>query len=50
VSGFVVPTVSGPEALERARCGCGWAALLVVCLDNRAVFKSLGTQQVPDEL
>jgi predicted dehydrogenase len=41
VSGFVVPTASGPEALERARSGRGWAALLVVRLDNGAVFKSL---------
>jgi len=41
VSGFVVPTTSGPEALERARQGRGWAALLVVRLDNGAVFKSL---------
>jgi predicted dehydrogenase len=41
VSGFVVPTASGPEALERARWGRGWAALLVVRLDNGAVFKSL---------
>jgi predicted dehydrogenase len=41
VSGFVVPTASGPEALERARRGRGWAALLVVRLDNGAVFKSL---------
>jgi predicted dehydrogenase len=41
VSGFVVPTASGPEALERARRGRGWAALLVVRLDNGAMFKSL---------
>lgn len=41
VSGFVAPTASGPEALERARHGRGWAALLVVRLDNGAVFKSL---------
>jgi predicted dehydrogenase len=41
VSGFVVPTAGGPEALERARRGRGWAALLVVRLDNGAVFKSL---------
>jgi predicted dehydrogenase len=41
VSGFVVPTTSGPEALDRARQGRGWAALLVVRLDNGAVFKSL---------
>ena len=41
VSGFVAPTASGPEALERARQGRGWAALLVVRLDNGAVFKSL---------
>lgn len=41
VSGFVAPTASGPEALERARLGRGWAALLVVRLDNGAVFKSL---------
>ena len=41
VSGFVVPTASGPEALERARRGRGWAALLAVGLDNGAVFKSL---------
>jgi hypothetical protein len=34
VSGFVAPTASGPEALERAREGRGWAALLVVRLDN----------------
>jgi predicted dehydrogenase len=41
VSGFVVPTAGGPEAAERARRGRGWAALLVVRLDNGAVFKSL---------
>jgi predicted dehydrogenase len=41
VSGFVVPTAGGPEALERARRGRGWAALMVVRLDNGAVFKSL---------
>jgi predicted dehydrogenase len=41
VSGFVVPTAGGPEALERARRGRGWAALLVVRLDNGAVFKAL---------
>jgi predicted dehydrogenase len=41
VSGFVVPTGAGPEALERARRGRGWAALLVVRLDNGAVCKSL---------
>jgi predicted dehydrogenase len=41
VSGFVAPTASGPEALERARQGRGWAALLVVRLDNGAVLKSL---------
>ena len=41
VSGFVAPTASGPEALERARQGRGWVALLVVRLDNGAVFKSL---------
>jgi predicted dehydrogenase len=41
VSGFVVPTGGDPEALERARQGRGWAALLVVRLDNGAVFKSL---------
>jgi hypothetical protein len=46
----VAPTASGPEALERARQGRGWAALLVVRLDNGAVFKSLhgfleGSQQ-----
>jgi hypothetical protein len=41
VSGFVAPTASGPEALERARLGRGLAALLVVRLDNGAVFKSL---------
>jgi predicted dehydrogenase len=41
VSGFVVPTAAGPEALERARRGRGWAALLVVRLDNGALFKSL---------
>ena len=41
VSGFVAPTASGPEALERARQGRGWAALLVVRLDNGAVCKSL---------
>jgi hypothetical protein len=50
VSGFVVPTAGGPEALERARQGRGWAALLVVRLDNGAVCKSLhgfleGSQQ-----
>jgi predicted dehydrogenase len=41
VSGFVVPTTAGPQALERARRGRGWAALLMVRLDNGAVFKSL---------
>jgi predicted dehydrogenase len=41
VSGFVAPTASGPAALERARQGRGWAALLVVRLENGAVFKSL---------
>jgi predicted dehydrogenase len=41
VSGFVAPSASGPEALERARRGRGWAALLVLRLDNGAVFKSL---------
>jgi predicted dehydrogenase len=41
VSGFVAPTAGDPEALERARVGRGWAALLVVRLDNGAVFKSL---------
>jgi predicted dehydrogenase len=41
VSGFVVPTASGPEALDRARRGRGWAALLIVRLDNGAMFKSL---------
>ena len=41
VSGFVVPTAAGPEALDRARRGRGWAALLVVRLDNGAVCKSL---------
>jgi predicted dehydrogenase len=41
VSGFVVPTAGDPTALERARQGRGWAALLVVRLDNGAVFKSL---------
>jgi predicted dehydrogenase len=41
VSGFVIPTGGEPEALERARRGRGWAALLVVQLDNGAVFKSL---------
>jgi predicted dehydrogenase len=41
VSGFVVPTAAGPQALERARRGRGWAALLMVRLDNGAVFKSL---------
>jgi len=50
VSGFVAPTAAGPEALERARQGRGWVALLVVRLDNGAVFKSLhgfleGSQQ-----
>jgi predicted dehydrogenase len=50
VSAFVAPTAAGPEALERARRGRGWAALLVVRLDNGAVFKSLhgfleGSQQ-----
>ena len=40
VSGFVVPTSGGTEALERARRGRGWAALLVVRLDNGAVFKT----------
>jgi predicted dehydrogenase len=41
VSGFVVPTDSGPEALDRARRGRGWAALLIVRLDNGAMFKAL---------
>jgi predicted dehydrogenase len=41
VSGFVIPTGGEPEALEWARRGRGWAALLVVQLDNGAVFKSL---------
>jgi predicted dehydrogenase len=41
VSGFVVPTSGDGEALDRARRGRGWAALLVVRLDNGAVFKSL---------
>jgi predicted dehydrogenase len=41
VSGFVVPTAAGPQAPERARQGRGWAALLVVRLDNGAVCKSL---------
>jgi predicted dehydrogenase len=41
VTAFVVPTTRGPEALGRARRGRGWAALLVVRLDNGAVFKSL---------
>jgi predicted dehydrogenase len=41
VSGFVVPTAGDQAALERARRGRGWAALLVVRLDNGAVFKSL---------
>jgi predicted dehydrogenase len=41
VSGFVAPTASGPEALQRARRGRGWAAVLMVRLDNGAVFKSL---------
>ena len=41
VSGFVVPIGGEPEALERARQGRGWAALLVIRLDNGAVFKSL---------
>jgi predicted dehydrogenase len=50
VSGFVAPTAAGPEARERARQGRGCAALLVVRLDNGAVFKSLhgfleGSQQ-----
>jgi predicted dehydrogenase len=41
VSGVVVPTAGDPAALERARRGRGWAALLVVRLDNGAVCKSL---------
>jgi predicted dehydrogenase len=41
VSGFVVPTAGDPAALERARRGRGWAALLVARLDNGAVLKSL---------
>jgi hypothetical protein len=41
MTGFVAPTTSGPEALERARQGRGWAALLVVRLDNGAMCKSL---------
>jgi hypothetical protein len=50
VSGFVVPTADDPTALEGARQGRGWAALLVVRLDNGAMFKSLhgfleGSQQ-----
>ena len=50
VSGFVAPTAGDPTALERAHQGRGWAALLVVHLDNGAVFKSLhgfleGSQQ-----
>jgi predicted dehydrogenase len=50
VSGFVVPTAGDPTALERARQGRGWAALLVVRLDNGAMCKSLhgfleGSQQ-----
>jgi predicted dehydrogenase len=50
VSGSVVPTGRGHEALERARRGRGWAALLAVRLDNGAVCKSLhgfleGSQQ-----
>jgi hypothetical protein len=45
-----VATFRDPTALERARQGRGWAALLVVRLDNGAVFKSLhgfleGSQQ-----
>jgi predicted dehydrogenase len=50
VSGFVVPTEGGSNGLDRARRGRGWAALLVVRLDNGAIFKSLhgfleGSQQ-----
>jgi predicted dehydrogenase len=50
VSGFVAPNANGPDELERARRGRGTAALLVVRLDNGAVFKSLhgflqGSQQ-----
>jgi predicted dehydrogenase len=50
VSGVVVPTAGDATALERARQGRGWAALLVVRLDNGAVFKSMhgfleGSQQ-----
>jgi predicted dehydrogenase len=41
VSGVVVPTAGDAAALERARRGRGWAALLVVRLDNGAVCKSL---------
>ena len=41
MSCFVVPTAAGPQALEQARQGRGWAALLVVRLDNGAVCKSL---------
>jgi len=41
VSAFVVPTGSGPEALERARRGRGWAAVLLLRLDNGAVLKAL---------
>jgi predicted dehydrogenase len=41
VTGFVVPTAGDPAALERARRGRGWAAVLVVRLDNGAVCKSL---------
>ena len=41
VSGFVAPTAAGPQALERARLGRGWAALLMVRLDNGAMLKSL---------
>ena len=41
VTGFVAPTGSRPEALDRARRGRGLASMLVVRLDNGALFKSL---------
>jgi predicted dehydrogenase len=41
VSAFIVPTDRGLGALERARRGRGWAALLVMRLDNGAIFKAL---------
>lgn len=41
VSGFVVPTTSGDEALARAKRGRGWAALLIVRVDTGALIRAL---------